>query len=264
MKWADGVAGSIDRTIEHALPSPDKIKCKTKISGSEMRLTVRLLLAMALVPSFVHAARAEGAAGPIHVATYVEVGTSSDKDGIKLLQQYRDASRKEAGNMRSEVAQELGRPNRFVVLEIWKDQAAADAHGKSAGTSAFRDKLKTIQNGPYDERVHSALAVGANDPITARRAVYVASHVDVPPPKKDDVIAALNVLAEASRKGDGNLRFEVVQQTSRPNHFTVIETWKDHKAYDARGSAAAQRKFREALGPMLGALYDERIYRPVD
>ena len=229
-----------------------------------MRLTVQLLLAMAVIPSLVQAARAEGAAGPIHIATYVEVGASSDKDGIKLLQQYRDASRKEAGNMRSEVAQELGRPNRFVVIEIWKDQAAADTHGKSAGTSAFRDKLKTIQNGPYDERLHGAFAVGPNEPITAKRAVYVVSHVDVPPPKKDDAIAALNPLAEASRKGDGNLRFEVAQQTSRPNHFTVIETWKDHKAYDARGSAAPQKKFRDALGPMLGALYDERIYRPVD
>ena len=34
--------------------------------------------------------------------------------------------------------------------------------------------------------------------------------------------------------------------------------------YDARGSAAAQKTFRNTLGPMLGALYDERIYRPVD
>src|SRR6266536_4960824 len=199
LELADRMACSIDRSIRHALPSRHKYKSKIKISGSEMRLTVQLLLAMAVIPSFVQAARAEGAAGPIHIATYVEVGASSDKDGIKLLQQYRDASRKEAGNMRSEVAQELGRPNRFVVLEIWKDQAAADTHGKSAGTGAFRDKLKTIQNGPYDERVHNAFAVGPTDPITAKRAVYVVSHVDVPPPKKDDAIAALNPLAEASR-----------------------------------------------------------------
>jgi len=67
-----------------------------------MRLTVQLVLAIALMPSFVQAARTEGAAGPIHIATYVEVGASSDKDGIKLLQQYRDASRKDAGNMRSD------------------------------------------------------------------------------------------------------------------------------------------------------------------
>ena len=116
--------------------------------------------------------------------------------------------------------------------------------------------------------VYSLLHGVAQPPPTAtaraKRAVYVVSHVDVPPPKKDDVIAALNPLAEGSRKSDGNSRFEVVQQTSRPNHFTVIEAWKGDKAYDARVGAAPQKQFREKLGPMLGALYDERIYRPVD
>ncbi len=229
-----------------------------------MRLTFQLLLAVILFPAAMTMARAEGAASPVHVATYVEVGAASDKDVIKLLKQYRDETRKENGNLRSEVVQEIGRPNRFVVLEIWKDQAAFDAHGKSGGTGTFREKLKAIQNAPYDERVHNMLNVGSDDTVGAKRAVFVVSHVDVPPPRKDELIAALNPLADTSRKGDGNARFEVVQQTSRPNHFTVIEAWKDRKAYDARGSAAPQRQFRDKLGPMLGALYDERLYRTVD
>src|SRR3954452_7800029 len=215
---------------------------------------------MTLLPAaMTQLAHAQGAAGPIHVATYVEVGTTSDKDGIKLLKQYRDASRKDDGNLRSEVAQEIGRANRFVVLEIWKDQAAFDAHGKSAGTGTFRDKLKAIQNAPYDERVHNTLNVGSADASAAKRVVFVASHVDVPPPRKDEVIAALNPRGDGSRKGDGNMRFEVIQQTSRPNHFTVIEAWKDQKAYDAARTDGAQRQFRDKLGPMLGALYDERL-----
>jgi quinol monooxygenase YgiN len=229
-----------------------------------MRLIFQFLFAIALLPAAVQAARAEVAAAPLHVATYVEVAVASAKDGAALLKQYRDASRKEDGNLRSEVAQELGRANRFVVLEIWKDQAAFEAHGKSAGTTQFRDKLKAIQHGPYDERLHNTLAVGANEPVGAKGAIYVVSHVDVPPPRKDECIALLNPLADASRKGAGNQRFEVVQQTSRPNHFTVVEAWKDQKAYDARGAAAPQRQFRDKLGPMLGALYDERIYRAVD
>jgi quinol monooxygenase YgiN len=228
-----------------------------------MRVAISLLLGMALMPAALVAAYAEGAAGAIHVATYVEVAAASAKDGAKLLAQYRDASRKENGNMRADTAQEIGRTNRFVVVEIWKDQAALDAHGKSAGTAAFRDKLKTIQNAPYDERVHNGFNVGPNGPI-AKGGIVVVSHVDVPPPKKDEVIAALNPLADASRKSGGNLRFEVDQQTSRPNHFTVIEAWKDQKAYDASRSVDAQRQFRDKLGPILGALYDERVYRALD
>jgi len=163
--------------------------------------------------------------------------------------------------MRAEVAREIGRPNRFVVLEVWKDQAAFEAHGKSAGTSAFRDKLKTIRGAPHDERVHNTLNVGPNDAAGSKGAIIVVSHVDVPPPRKDECIAALNPLADGSRKGGGSQRFEVVQQTSRPNHFTVVEAWKDKKAYDASRSADAQRQFRDKLGPMLGALYDERLYQ---
>ena len=225
-----------------------------------MRLTIQLLFAMALLPALGAAARAEGAA-PIHVATYIEIVAASVKDGVALLTQYRDASRKENGNMRAEVAREIGRPNRFVVLEVWKDQAAFEAHGKSASTSAFRDKLKTIHGAPHDERVHNTLNVGPNDAAGSKGAIIVVSHVDVPPPRKDECIAALNPLADGSRKGGGSQRFEVVQQTSRPNHFTVVEAWKDKKAYDASRSADAQRAFRDKLGPMLGALYDERLYQ---
>src|SRR5690349_24455309 len=150
----------IDRARGRALPSrePDKSR-----RGSEMRGTLGLWLGIALMPlATTLGAHAEGAAAPIHLATYVEVAAAAPKNAIALLKQYRDASRQESGNLRAEVAQELGLANRFVVLEIWKDQAALDAHAKSAGTSAFRDKLKAIQNAPYDERAHNGFNVGPN------------------------------------------------------------------------------------------------------
>src|ERR1043165_3276289 len=228
-----------------------------------MRLTISLAAALLAAAMTQAHAQAPASAGPVYVAAYAEVGTKAVKDGIALLKQFRDAARKEDGNMRIDVGQEMGRANRFVILEIWKDQAAFDAHGKSAATTAFGEKFKAIQNAPLDIRTHNALAVADSD-ATAKGAIVVASHVDVPPPRKDEVIAALNPLAGESRKGAGNQRFDVWQQTSRPNHFTVVEAWKDQKAYDARGSAAPQRAFRDKLGPMLGALYDERLFRPID
>jgi quinol monooxygenase YgiN len=234
-----------------------------------MRLTLQLLLAMTLLPiALSDAARAQttppAPAGPIYIATYVEVLPAAVKDGEKLLAQYRDASRKEGGNMRAEIARETARPTRFVVMQTWKDQAAFEAHGKSAGTAAFRDKLKAIHAAPYDERIHNSLNVAGNDAISGKGGVIVVSHVDVPPPRKDECIAALNPLADASRKGGGNQRFEVQQQSSRPNHFTVVEVWKDKKAYDGSRSADPQRQFRDKLGPMLGALYDERLYQVIN
>jgi quinol monooxygenase YgiN len=56
----------------------------------------------------------------------------------------------------------------------------------------------------------------------------------------------------------------VLQQTNRPNHFTVVEAWKDRNAFDAHGMAAHTRQFRDRLAPMSGALYDERLYGVLD
>src|SRR3954467_13729482 len=59
----------------------------TAYCGGNMRLTLQLLLAMTLLPAAIAHAQTQTAApaGPIHVATYVEVGTGSVKDGIALL-----------------------------------------------------------------------------------------------------------------------------------------------------------------------------------
>src|SRR5262245_3219203 len=124
---------------------------------NEMRRT--LSLAVTLLAAAMTHAQAQAPSGPIYVAAYAEVGTSAVKDGIALLKQFRDAVRQEDGNMGAYVAQEVGRANRFLILEIWKDQAAFDTHGKSAATTAFGEKFKEVQNAPLDVRVHNGMAV---------------------------------------------------------------------------------------------------------
>ena len=73
--------------------------------------------------------------------------------------------------------------------------------------------------------------------------------------------AAVKQLAEDSRKHAGNLTFDVWQQTNRPNHFTVVESWANRGAFDVHEMQKETREFRMKLGPMSGALYDERLYK---
>ncbi|MGH7305918.1 MAG: putative quinol monooxygenase [Candidatus Rokuibacteriota bacterium] len=202
--------------------------------------------------------------GNIYSVTYVEVTPTAKAEAATVLRRYREAAQKEGGNLRCEVAQRLDQPHQFVILEIWKDQAALEAHGKSARTADAREKIAAIRNAPTDERVHIALSVGPIDAPSTRGGIFVATHVDVIPPRKDDGVAALKRLGEDSRRGEGNLRFEVVQQVNRPNHFTVIEIWKDAKAVETHSMAAPTREFRDKLATMTGALYDERMYRALD
>ena len=70
-------------------------------------------------------------------------------------------------------------PHQFVVLEIWKDQTAFEAHGKGPSSTETRGKIAAIRNAPTDERVHTGLSIGPIDASSVRDAIYVATHVDV-------------------------------------------------------------------------------------
>jgi quinol monooxygenase YgiN len=225
-----------------------------------MRSVFRLMLATAMLLG----AAAVAQEAIVYGATYVEVAPSATSQALTLLKALGAASRKEDGNLRFQVVQERERPNRFVVIEAWKDQAAFEGHRKGKAYAEFNEKLTPMRNAPPDERVHNALVAAPNLPGSGRAAIWLVTHVDVPPPSKDACIAELKTLTEASRKDAGNLMFEVVQQTNRPNHFTVVEVWKDAKAFDQHGSAEHTRRFRANLGPMLGAPYEDRIYAAIE
>jgi quinol monooxygenase YgiN len=212
----------------------------------------------ALVPS----AHAQNNAA--YLATYVEVMPDAVAPGIALLKQYRDASLKEDGNLRAAALAEIDRPNRFVVVQAWRDKAALDAHGQSAATLKFRDKLNPIADAPYDERITNALYVTQGKNESQSGAIYVVTHVDVIPPGKDDCMAALKAMSVDTASDPGNISYEVLQQANRGNHFTVIEAWTNRKALDTHAMAAHTRAFRQKFAPIAGALYDERIYKALN
>jgi quinol monooxygenase YgiN len=158
---------------------------------------------------------------------------------------------------------EIGRPNRLAVLEAWRDKPAYDAHGAAPSTAAFRDKLNPLLISGTGARLLSGFSVAPPAAQPGPETVFVLTHVDVPPPQKDQAIELQKALAAAARKDDGNLWFDVLQQNDRPNHFTLYEGWRDRKAFDASIMAAHTKDFRKKLNPLEGALYDERLYQAV-
>jgi quinol monooxygenase YgiN len=195
----------------------------------------------------------------MHIVTYVDAQRSSINEALALLRQYRNATAGENGNGRILLLRETSRLNRFVIVEDWKDELSFQAHERGPHTIEFRTRLATIQNSPNDQRLHRAFSVGTtrkHDPAM----MYVVTHVDVPPPRREETELLLRNLAERSRNDDGNARYDVFQQTSRTNHFTVFAVWEDDKAFASHDVQQHTREFRETLGPMLGAPYDERLF----
>ena len=196
-------------------------------------------------------------ASPLYVVTYIEVRPNAKVEGASLVKAYRDASRASTGNLRAVAVQRM-RPGQFVLVSAWQNKAAWDAAGE--GMKTHREKLHAIRNAPSDDRFHNALSVGPMDLPAVKGGLYLVSHVDVIPPQKDNAIVALKALGEANRSAGGNVRYDIVQQTNRPNHFTVVEVWRSRADYEANSMSAHQREFRDKLAQMTGALYDERFY----
>ena len=222
-----------------------------------LRLIALAGLAMTVAGS--PAAVAQGAT--FYTVTYVEVGPVLSKVGAAALKAYRDAARKDTGVVFFEAFQRIDRPNQFAVLGAWTNQAAYDAHAAGENSKKFTEKLSSMLVAPSDTRLHNALSVGQVKP--AKDPVFAITHVDVIPPQKDNGVAALKELAEASRNHTANLAFDVAQQTNRPNHFTVVESWANRGAFDLHQMQKDTRDFRTKLGTMTGALYDERLYKPL-
>ncbi len=210
-------------------------------------------------------AQADAAPGPAYLVTYIEVLPRTSGKALGLLRSVRAASRKAAGVTRYDVYQRRERPNHFAIIEAWQDAAARDANLAAPHTKKFRDELQPLLAAGYDERPHAALDVGpATTAAIQGTAIITVTHVDFIPPRKDEGIAALRAIVEPSRKEPGNFRYDILQQSSRPNHLTLVEAWRDLKALEAHESAAHTVKFRDLSTPMSGALFDQRLYRAVE
>jgi quinol monooxygenase YgiN len=222
-----------------------------------LRLFALAGFAMTLLGASPGQAQAQAQDTTLYTVTYVEVGPVLAKVGAGALQAYRDAARKDAVSL--DVYQRIDRPNQFVVVAAWANPKAFESHSAGEAAKRLNEKLTTMLASPTDTRQHNGLSVAAAK--AGKDAIFAVTHVDVIPPEKDNGANALEQLADGSRRHAGNLQFDVWRQTNRPNHFTVVESWANRGAFDVHGMQKEAREFRMKLGPMSGALYDERLYK---
>jgi quinol monooxygenase YgiN len=234
------------------------------------RLLVRSVLAGGLAGALfasaaTSVAQAQSGGDAIYGVTTLDVAPGAANQGVALLRQYRDGALKQAGNTGVTLLQEADWPNRFIIYEGWKDQSAYDANEKTAHSAELREKLKSMAAAPYDRREYHVIAVGPSQPATGADTVYMQLHLDVFPPGIDATLAAAKALAEAARKGEGNLRYDIVRSVKPPqSHTTFLAAWRDRKAFDGYESSAYARQFRDTVGPLLGSPFDDRLYVPIN
>src|SRR5579872_2449589 len=160
------------------------------------------------------AAIAADAASPpesaIYVTTFVEVVPGSAAQAGTVLRDYRAATRREPGVLESDIYQETGTPSRFVANETWQDLAAYRTHESGPARAALAEKLKPIQFGPVDARVHYAHFIARNNDSPPANSIFVFSHLDVTPPQVPALLELMKPLTENSAKEPGAEVYEII------------------------------------------------------
>jgi len=70
----------------------------------------------------------------------------------------------------------------------------------------------------------------------------------------------LQQFAADSVKDPGSVRFELLREPNRINHFTIVEVWQSKQAFETHLIAAHTKSFREKIQPLLGSPFDERLH----
>ena len=229
---------------------------------------------------------------PTFIVTYIEAAVGSEDKVSALIKAQTAASKKENGNTRFEGLQRMGQGNHFVILETWTGPEARAAHASAAHTVSFRKALEPMLYAPYDERPHVGLVAADAKMITAGNSstIYVLTHADIIPPEQfapckrqvdvngpcgNDMLVGL---AKFGRSHTGNIRFDVLTQSNRSNHMTVVEMWDNAKSQAAHQVTPEKKAFRDelsgikaasgvnpdpqfVLNMLTGSLYDERLFQ---
>jgi len=98
-----------------------------------------------------------------------------------------------------------------------------------------------------------------SEPIT------IISHVDIRPdvymPQAEENSWRLFRAETAATKQDAGLvSYIVLQQIDASNHFAIVETWRDARAYEMHVGSKHTVQFRDEIQPFLAGPFDSRIH----
>lgn len=200
---------------------------------------------------------------------YIEVAPGDIAKSITLLRAEEAAGTAGTGNLAFRVLQRHPDLNQFLIVGLWADHASLVAYQEAVSTTQFRAALRPMMIAPYDERPNIGfLTNAARDQavlsVAPKNTLFAFAHIDIDPEHKAIGVRAIDKLFPESTTVSGNLAFDVLNQSSRANHFTLFEAWRNEGAFTDYKEQKYVRTFRDALLPIMGSIYEERLYQPID
>lgn len=100
----------------------------------------------------------------------------------------------------------------------------------------------------------------ADGSMLSDKPFYIVTYVEVDPAAAGKARRLIKVHSAASKEDAGNLNYEAVERIGQPNHFIILEAWKDQDARNAHAKATHTLAFRKAIQPLLYSPFDERAH----
>jgi quinol monooxygenase YgiN len=197
------------------------------------------------------------------VVVYVEFKPADARAGGDVLQQLDARAEDSAGVIRFDVLQQIDRPNFFALFEVWSNAQTFEDFQNSSETQAVLTQLTPLLEAPLDQRPGNLLtgAVNPRSKHARGRQIFVITHVDVDPQFVGQARPLLDTFVNDSLNDPEVQTFALLSQTPTPNHFQLIETFANLKAFEDHLSAQHTVDLRTNIDPLLGAPYDERLYQ---
>ena len=118
----------------------------------------RLLLALlALAPITLVTPVSAQTSSQQYVVVYVEFLPAAAQKGGQKLDQLAALADHSAGLISFAVNQQIGRPNLYSLVEIWRDNAAYQTFVNAASTQALLTAIQLLLEAPLDERLGSLI-----------------------------------------------------------------------------------------------------------
>jgi quinol monooxygenase YgiN len=200
------------------------------------------------------------------VITYVEFKPADTRAGGEVLEELAERAEDSPGEIRFDVLQQIDRANFFALFEIWSSAQTFAAFKTSSAFQSALTELTPLLEAPLDERLGNLLTgtVNPRSRHAKARQIFVITHVDVDPQNVPQARPLLDTFVNESLNDRGARSFALLSQTPTTNHFQLFEVFAKLRAFDAHVSAQHTVDFRTNIDPLLGAPYDERLYRFVN
>lgn len=90
--------------------------------------------------------------------------------------------------------------------------------------------------------------------------IIIHAHLQVKPEHEQAFLEEMNILLPLTREEEGNISYDLMKNTEKEHHYTMIELWKDAAATASHQSSAHFTAFVQKASAFMAAPMDLKVF----